>query len=119
MWAASPEFYLRLRLRVGDSPDDDLRLGVIFGVDGLSPQPREHRDLAYMRQRIGDGTLNELLRRAPQSRVAGQQGVKPLERREETRRFISPRQRLGVLPPLVPFRERVRPVEQVAEVGEN
>jgi len=72
-----------------------------------------------MGKRVRHGPLEKLLGRSVQRRIGSQEGVKSLERLEEAMLLVSPGERLGGVPALLPNGRTQRPVKEVAHVGQN
>ena len=81
-------------------------------------RPRR-RELPGVRERIGQPALEQLLPRRGQRRIACEVRVECLERGEEARLLVVPRQRFGRVPHALLARQPQHPVEQVADVDED
>ena len=72
-------------------PDSDVGAMVIFTLHRATGHASQHRDLAHVRQSVGDGTLEQLLRGFSERGIRSQISVESFERREETLYFLVPR----------------------------
>src|SRR5258705_2335842 len=109
------ELPARRRLLGADASGHDLGARIVFALHVRAGKPPQHRELADMRERVGDRTLKELLRRRSQRRVRREIIVEPPQRRVEPLDFAAPRERLGIGPRLGAFRLRQRPVVEAPE----
>src|ERR1700680_390549 len=72
-----------------------------------------------MRQRVGDGRLKELLRVNAERRLFGQQGVEAPKCVEKAIDVVGPRAGRNSVPGLLAADHAARPIEQIADVGED
>ena len=72
-----------------------------------------------MGEGVGDRALEELLGSDAEGAFRGQARVQSGERFEETRGFLRPGPRGGVVPGVLAVGERQRPVEEIADVRED
>src|SRR2546429_2452590 len=102
-----------------DTACDDIGDEVVFAADGRARQAATRGDLADLRQRVGDGTLEELFCRSHERSAGGQVGVEGRERGEEALDPRVPRDRRGVVPGPVSPGHGQCPLEQVAEMRQE
>jgi hypothetical protein len=72
-----------------------------------------------MRERVGDGTLEEQLGWTFQRSIGGEVSVEPIEGREQSLDLLVPRQWRGIVPLLFASGDREGPIEQIADVGQD
>src|SRR5438034_142671 len=106
MWS---ERELRRRLLRADAAGDDVRLEIVLARDRRAGEAAEHRELAAVRDRIGDRALEELLLVAREGSVGREKVVEFLRGGEETFAFGGPRLRRRVVPLPFAARHRIRP----------
>src|SRR5207302_7182178 len=102
-----------------DTARDDLGDEVVFAADGRARQAAARGDLSNMRQRVGDGALEEFFCRRLQRSAGGQVRVEGGERGEEALHSRVPRQRRRVVPHPVSPGHGQCPLEQVAEMRQD
>src|SRR5207302_6873064 len=86
----------RRRLLGPDTARDDLGDEVVFAADGRAREAAARGHLSDMRQRVGDGALEELFGRRHERSAGGQVGVEGRERGEEALDPCVPRERRGI-----------------------
>ena len=113
------EFPARCRLLRSDAARGDIGLQIVLASNRRAGESPEHRDLPNVRQRISNRPLEQLLCRTSKRRITGQSLIELSQRLEEAIDFLIPRERLRVLPSLLPVGERQRPVVQIADVSQD
>src|SRR5262249_62252332 len=75
------------------STRDDVGARVVLAFHLRAREAAKHRELADVRQRIGDRALKDLLGRRGEWRVRREIVVEPLDRGKKTFHFAAPRER--------------------------
>src|SRR5436305_2045460 len=109
----------RDRLLSADASCGDIGAGVVLRANGSAGEATQHRELARVRERVGNGALKEPFEGCPEWRIAGEIVVERLERAEEAGAIRVPRLAGRVAPALLSLGHRERPLEQIAHVREN
>jgi hypothetical protein len=91
----------------------------VFAMDGAAGEAAQHGELAAVGESIGDGALEEALRRRIERSGRSEECVKGRECVEEALLLRGPGERLGVVPTLVALGDGECPMEQIAHVGED
>src|SRR5262249_4844346 len=107
------------RLRRPPPAGDDVGAGVVLGLDFRAGQAAQHRELADVRQRVGDRALEDALGWDGERRLRRQVVVEALHGREKAFDLAVPFERRRIVPRLGALRLRQRPVEQIADVRED
>src|SRR5262249_30874268 len=120
----SSELPFGRRLIRRDPPRLDVRHKIVLALDGCTGGAAHDRELADVRERVGDGSLKEVLFRAvTQSRRGlprtGEQRVEFGRGSEKALHVGVPRLDGRVVPRLLAFGDRRRPVHQIANVRED
>jgi len=102
-----------------DAAGDDLRLKIIFAFDRTAGEPAKHGNLPDVSEGVRDGTLKKFFDGSFQAFGGGKQVVELLEHGEEAAGFGIPWKRLGIAPSDFSMGHRERPIEKIAEVGED
>src|SRR5262245_20179166 len=106
-------------LNRADAASFNLRARVVLAFDGSAGNPPQHRQLAHVRERIGDRPLKETFAGCIERAIGSKIVIETLQSCMKSLDFLIPWQRFSVVPGLVAFRNRQRPIKQVAYVGEN
>jgi hypothetical protein len=85
-------------------PGADFGLEVVFAANRTARESAKHSELTDVRERIGDGSLKQLLGAESTVLFIGDVRIKRGERVEEPRDLAVPRKRAGVVPDLRAFR---------------
>src|SRR5437879_5811078 len=101
------------------APGDDLGPKIVFAAHRSPGKTPEHGDLPDVGQRVGHRSLEQLSGWRSERIGRRQVSVEGGQGGEETLDFAVPRERIGLVKLLLAFRDRQRPVEQVADVGED
>src|SRR5207244_7593661 len=110
----SVKFSSRRRLFCPDAADHDLGARIIFALHFRAGESAKHRELADVRERVGDGALKEALRRYRERSIRREVLVEASKRLEESLALAIPFERRGIGPRFGAFGLRPRPVVQVA-----
>ncbi len=102
-----------------DAAGGDVGFEIVLAKDGRASETPEHGDLADMIQRVGDRTLEEAFGGTVERLGRGQVIVEFLQSGEEALDFSVPGKRRGVVPGLLALRDGERPIEKVAQMGED
>ena len=94
------EFTLWGSLVLTNAARSDICLEVVFARDGRAVESAQHGDLADVSEGVGDGALEELFRGGVERLAGVEIVVKITESLEEAIYFLSPGQRLGIVPGL-------------------
>ena len=113
------EFAAGRGLLRADAAGDDIRLRVIFAANWRAGEAPEQRQLADVRQRIGDRALKEFFRRAGERGIGGEIIIESLYGGEETPGAFVPSEWGGIVPVLFAVGLAERPVEQISQVRED
>lgn len=97
----------------------DFGHGVVFSLDGEAGEAAEHRQLADVSQRIGDGALEEFFYGGVERLFGGKVVIEGFKGGEEAVHFPVPFEGLGVVPGFCAAGNGKRPVVEVAHVGED
>src|SRR6476660_835489 len=92
------EFTLCGSLLLTNAARSDICLEVVFARDGRAVESAQHGDVADVREGVGDGALEELFRGGVERLAGAEIVVKITEGLEEALYFLSPGQRLGIVP---------------------
>src|SRR5262249_41906382 len=107
------------RLLAADAADRDLGAAEALGLDGRAGEAAQQRELAHVRQRVGDGTLEDHFRRELGRLARGEACVELAERGEEALDVALPvAERIGVPRP-VAVGEIARPVHEISEMADE
>ena len=119
METALLEGFYGLRLDGVDLPNGDGRNVEVFAAGGRASQAPQHRKLACMGERVGDGALHQALN----GRVDGigrcEVRIEGRESGEEALLLLRPGEGLRVVPCGIALSHGKRPEEEVAHVGED
>src|SRR4051812_4138939 len=115
----SVELERTLGLVGSDSSRSDVGFRVNLGPHGRQRLPSHDRELPDVRQHVGNGTLEQLLRRRTERRVRREVSVELQQRRVEAVDFLSPHLRLRLRPLRAALRHSQRPVEEIAHVRKD
>src|SRR4029077_15153675 len=97
----------------------DFRAGVVLSSHRRAGQAAKHSDLSHVRERVGDGALEELLGRKLQRLVGGQIIVECLQGSKEALGSFVPVERLGIVPFTFSLGLRKPPFEEIAEMSKD
>jgi len=113
------ELELGLGLVLSDVAGGDIGLKIVFTLDGIAGHAAKHGELADMVQGVGDGTLEEFFGGGVERVVTGEISVEAAEGGKEALSFVVPGQGLGAMPNAFTLGHGERPIEKVADVGED
>ena len=102
-----------------DLANGDLRDEEIFAACRTVGETAEHRNLADVRECVGDRPLKETFRFNMQRLTRREVVVEGLERVEKASHLLRPRKGRGVAPPLTSLHRAECPVEEIAHVSED
>ena len=97
----------------------DPGLEIILAENRRAGEAPQHSDLAYVIERVRDGTLKETFSGTVERFGRSQVIVELLQRGEKAVDFCVPRQRRGVPPRFFALCDRQRPVQNIAHMREN
>ena len=113
------ELTLRLGLFRAHSAYGDFRPEVILTPHRAAGQAAQHGNLADVREGISDRALKQPFHGTGEWRFGSKTLVKSFQRGKEASRSLLPGERRGIVPSLFALGKGKRPVEQVADVGQD
>lgn len=120
MWRAGlVEFPNGSGLGGAHASGDDLSHEVVLAPDRTSGDAAQHRDLTDVSEGVGDRALEQLFRDDMQGIGGRKAVVEGLECGKEPLLLAGPGERLGIAPRLFAVDDGKRPIEQIADVGQD
>src|SRR5271156_5360656 len=97
----------------------DLGAEIVLGANGSAGYASQDIDLADVREGIGDGALKEFFGGSAERSARGEIIIEGLKGGEKSGGIFIPNAGRRIVPGVIPFRERERPIYEVAHVREN